>query len=98
MLLYQWGTYDWGVGNHFELNITRQFVEAALQDDDAISQLSVTFRFDATPALGSLGEGNVWLEGLKSASLFRERIFVDSAFLAVADTNPKSVVLQHFYV
>jgi hypothetical protein len=28
MLLYQWGSYDWGNGRYFEVNITRQFIEA----------------------------------------------------------------------
>ncbi|MET0857780.1 MAG: hypothetical protein ABWY27_13580, partial [Telluria sp.] len=31
MLLYQWGSYDWGSGKYFEINITRQFVEAELE-------------------------------------------------------------------
>lgn len=49
MLLYQWGsydwgTYDWGNGKYFELDITRQFIEAELEDDDAISQLSLTYK------------------------------------------------------
>jgi hypothetical protein len=26
MLLFQWGTYDWGTGAHFSYNITRQFI------------------------------------------------------------------------
>ena len=26
MLLFQWGTYDWGMGEHFEFNLTRQLV------------------------------------------------------------------------
>jgi hypothetical protein len=43
MLLYQWGSYNWGNGKYFELNITRQFIEAELEDDDAISQLSLTY-------------------------------------------------------
>ena len=26
MLLYQWGTYDWGEGKYFQIDITRQFI------------------------------------------------------------------------
>jgi hypothetical protein len=26
MLLFQWGKHDWGDGEHFEINITRQLI------------------------------------------------------------------------
>ena len=32
MLLYQWGTYDWGRGKHFELSMTRQLLFASQED------------------------------------------------------------------
>lgn len=95
MLLYQWGTYDWGAGSHFELNITRQFIEASLQDDDAISQLSLTFRFAPSLSLEGLGTGNVWFEGARAATLVREQMHDHPAFLAVADAQAKSVELVH---
>ena len=36
MLLFQYGTYDWGSGRWFELDITRQFLdlEHVFEDDD----------------------------------------------------------------
>jgi len=60
MLLFQWGTYNWGDGTQFEINITRQFIESAAEDDDAISQLQLTFKFppDKIPlrlAMGIVG-------------------------------------------
>lgn len=58
MLLFQWGTYDWGEGPHFEVNITRQFIESALEDDDAISQLQLTFNFPESASTAALGSGN----------------------------------------
>ena len=61
MLLYQWGAYDWGKGLYFELNITRQFIENDLQDDDAISQLSLTYKFEPTP------ERWLWVMGIAGA-------------------------------
>jgi len=45
MLLYQWGTYDWGNGPSFQLDITRQLIAVAGSDDD-IWQLSVTLHFE----------------------------------------------------
>ena len=44
MLLFQYGTYDWGSGENFEFNITRQFIFA---DADEPFQLSLTLFFDA---------------------------------------------------
>jgi hypothetical protein len=52
MLLYQWGTYDWGEGKHFELNLTRQLIVEPGGDDN-IWQLSLTYHFDATDDLES---------------------------------------------
>ena len=98
MLLYQWGTYDWGAGSHFELNITRQVIETDLQDDDAISQLSLTFRFAPSLSLDGLGAGNIWFEGAQAATLVREKMHDHPAFLAVADAQAKSVELVHSYV
>ena len=40
MLLYQWGTYDWGRGASFEFDITRQLILGAGEDEDISSCLS----------------------------------------------------------
>jgi hypothetical protein len=95
MLLYQWGSYDWGAGNHFELNITRQFVEAELKDDDAISQLSLTYMYTPSPELLALGISNYWEDGPQD---FRKFIFQSASFMAVAETKPDQIELFHEYV
>ncbi len=59
MLLYQWGTYDWGQGRWFDLNITRQFIPQGGEDDD-IFQLSVTAKYSPAPDLDELCSGNKW--------------------------------------
>jgi hypothetical protein len=43
MLLFQYGTYDWGKGRFFEFNITRQFIK---QNEDEPYQLSMTLFFE----------------------------------------------------
>ncbi|MBL8524152.1 MAG: hypothetical protein JNN20_10715 [Betaproteobacteria bacterium] len=98
MLLFQWGTYDWGAGKHFELNITRQFIEQAFDDDDAISQLSLTFKFAPTLDLVSIGDGNRWCDGPTEFELVRGFAFSSSAFIVVADHNAHVVELTHCYV
>jgi hypothetical protein len=98
MLLYQWGTHDWGSGPRFELNITRQFTEQSLEGDDAISQLSLTFEFEPNAALEALGEGNRWCEASADLPILREFAFSSPPFAAVATQKPASVKLTHSYV
>jgi len=95
MLLYQWGSYDWGAGEHYELNITRQFVESALEDDDAISQLSLTYMYKPDAQLRALGISNCWEDGTPD---FPQFIFKSPSFKAVADTKPDHLELSHEYV
>lgn len=95
MLLYQWGNYDWGNGKHFELNITCQFVEAELEDDDAISQLSLTYKYNPSTELDALGGGNCWED---EPPEFRRFILASASFATVADTKPDQIDLSHFYV
>src|SRR5689334_3955432 len=56
MLLYQWGTYDWGHGERFEINISRQFIESTDDEQGTMRQLSLTFRFEPDEALRDLSQ------------------------------------------
>lgn len=91
MLLYQWGTYDWGEGPFFELDLTRQFVEAGAQGDDAMSQLSCAALFAPTPALEALGDGNRWCAGRGELPAFVTFIESGAAWAAVRDRVPTRV-------
>jgi hypothetical protein len=59
-ILAQYGVYDWGQGEHFELDMTRQF---SFSDDDGeydhMAQLQCTFRFG--PTGGWSGHQGRWL-------------------------------------
>lgn len=43
MLLFQYGTYDWGNGKYFEFDITRQFIKS---NEDEPYQLSMKLFFE----------------------------------------------------
>jgi hypothetical protein len=43
MVLFRWGTYDWGAGASFELDSTHQFIAAGLDGGDAFFQLHLTY-------------------------------------------------------
>jgi hypothetical protein len=98
MLLFQWGTYDWGEGRHFELNITRQFIEQELQDDDAISQLSLTYQFEPTLEREALKDGNRWCHELTELASFEAFVLSSPAFSAAMNAPPVCVEIIHSYV
>jgi len=98
MLLFQWGTYDWGEGKNYEVNITRQFIEDGTEDDPTISQLQLTFSFPPTLATSTLGEGNRWCEGHAHIAAFRSFVLSSLAFQSIADQDPPGVSLRHSYV
>lgn len=82
MLLFQFGCYDWGEGEMFEIDLTRQFIVADEVDDDAISQLHLTAYFDPDEDLRNVGASNLWCKGLGEAPAFK-RAVLGSAALAV---------------
>jgi hypothetical protein len=57
MILFQWGTYNWGTGEHFEYNIDRQFIPI---ESGKPLQLGLTFSYRPSRELSALGEGNRW--------------------------------------
>jgi hypothetical protein len=82
MLLFQWGVYDWGAGEFFEYNITRQLIypetipaDAALPDDgdgeeEIFGQLSLTLKYAPTSELRAIPSGNRWCHDLADLSTF----------------------------
>jgi hypothetical protein len=75
MLLFQWGTYDLGSGPRFEVDITRQLMVRAGEDDD-IWQLHLRFMYPPTEELGRLGKGNVWCQSPTELGAFSS--FIDT--------------------
>ena len=73
MLLFQWGTYDWGNGPSFEYNITRQLIGHD-QEDDEIWQLSLTIHAAPTSEAKAVGAGNRWCAGVADLAELREFI------------------------
>ena len=95
MLLFQWGTYDWGTGEHFEVDIARQFIAADLEGDDVISQLHLTYRFAPTSLLRDRGTGNRWCKSLAEISTFKDYIAGHPAIRAVSGMEPVEVALTY---
>ena len=98
MWIFQWGTYIWGERTQVEINITRQFMESATQDGDAISQLRLTFEYLPNKETAMLGDGNRWCESRLATPEFREFIYSSQVCPANADLVPPGVSLHHEYV
>ena len=94
MLLYQWGTYDWGDVELFEFDITRQLIVGDGEDED-IFQLSLTFKFPPTGSLRQLGDGNRWCRSPEEIQEFRAFIYGSLAFRAVGQDAPTEVRLEY---
>jgi len=95
MLLYQWGTYDWGHGDYFQFNITRQFIVADLDGDDGFRQLSFTCYFKPEPALDALTENNQWCRAVNNLVGFETFIRESSAYQAVGTLKPHKITIEY---
>ena len=78
MLLFQWGTYDWGQGRQFNLNLTRQVIYPAGEDAD-ICQLGLTYYYRPDDELEALGEGNFWCCNLSEVQEARAKVLTSAA-------------------
>jgi hypothetical protein len=95
MLLFQWGTYDWGTGEHFSFNLTRQLIVSEDAEDDDIWQLSFTFEFEPDNDLRALGRGNKWCHSPSQLLEFREYVDRSAAFTACAERPLRQVVIDY---
>jgi hypothetical protein len=98
MLLFEWGTYDWGEGESFELSLSRQFIEQDGDGEDAISQLRLVFKYKPVPDLAALGEGDRWCESPDQAQDFGQHLRASAAYQRLAGQDSPTVGLTHTYV
>jgi hypothetical protein len=94
MLLFQWGTNDWGDGPAFEVNITRQLIVTDDEDEEP-RQLSLTFRFDRAVTPQGLKDGSKWCEAPDQLASYRRFLAGAKALRAVGQESPASVELRY---
>jgi hypothetical protein len=94
MLLFQWGTYDWGSGEMFEVDITRQLIRGSGEDDD-IWQLHLTYRFPPAEPLRAIGKGNRWCARPDDAASFQQFMIGHAAIDLVGSRNDGQVRLEY---
>lgn len=94
MLLFQWGTYDWGEGEHFEVDLARQFIFGDGEDED-IWQFHVMFRFAPSEQLSQLGSGDRWCKSLEDLPEFTSFVRGHPVTLAVGSRTDAVASLNY---
>lgn len=95
MLIFEWGTFNWGDGQFFQCQITRQFILNGLDGDDAFSQFRLCLYFDVKSNLSNLKEGHKWCESLFEVDDFKSYIQSTNAYQAVAGIAPTKIDLYY---
>jgi hypothetical protein len=95
MLLFEWGTYDWGQGQFFQLGITRQLLLNDGGEDEDFWQLRLTFKFGSTDLLRDLRSGQRWCSNPGELAEFESFIRASGAYRAVAAVPPAAMDLQY---
>ncbi len=93
MLLFQWGTYDWGEGEHFEVDMVRQFAKRQLFGDPVLSQLHTTAYFEPS-AFSDISPSELWCHSVEESGEFRERVLASSAFEKTADARSQKTEIR----
>jgi hypothetical protein len=94
MLLFQYGCYNWGEGEMFEFDITRQFIDADGDDDDAFSQLRFTAYYEPDAALRAMPAANRWCKTLDELADFQLGILSSPALALVKARRPATVKID----
>ena len=100
MLLFEWGTYDWGDGLSFTYNIARQFIFSetfqennSVWKEDVFWQLGLSLMFDPVDELRQLKSGSKWCESLNEIVDFQGFISICDATVQIKYYPVKSVEL-----
>jgi hypothetical protein len=94
MLLFQWGTYDWGSGARFEVDIVRQLIRHGGEDDD-IWQLHLTYRFNPSDALSALDNGDRWCARPADLPAFELLLMAHPVIAAVGSRDDGQAELRY---
>jgi len=95
MLLFQWGLYDLGEGEHFLIDLTRQFIDSRLEDDDAISQLHLSFLHIPEPKLLVIETGDRWCASPAELQSFEEFVWSNPALVETRSLKLHRVTLEY---
>ncbi len=90
MLLFQYGTYDWGQGEHFQINLTRQLIgmhDEEEEQEDHMYQLQVTLSYKPAD-FASVESFNKWSSDCSTLDEFKEIILTSAGYQAALNHLP----------
>lgn len=94
MLLFQYGVFDWGVGEYFELDLTRQLIQGVEQ----IIQIRSTFYFEPNEQLRAIGSKTHWCRSLKELDDFVAQIQGSEAYITCRKMQPRDIKVELHHV
>lgn len=97
-LVYQWTTDDSDHGRTFQFEIARQFIESGDEDEDGMSEISLTSYFQPSPELEALGTGEQRCSSRERVTGFQDDVTSSAAFRAVGKLKPQHVALEYINV
>ncbi|WP_455205204.1 hypothetical protein [Kaarinaea lacus] len=90
MLLYQWGYYNWHLGEYFEFDLTRQMTRGA----DSMFQLQFKWLYEPDDILKTIEPNNSgWCRTPNEAEEFKQTILQSKAYAAAKIRKPMDVRL-----
>ena len=88
LLLFQYGSYDWGDGRFFEVDFTRQYYKLFSEEgDNEVIQQRFTFYFDPS-AFGTVKAFNLWSHDCNDLTLFESKISQSEGYIAALNYEP----------
>lgn len=89
MLLFQYGTYDWGEGRSFEIDFTRQFYQLFTDTEDhEIIQQSFTFYFDPK-GFDHVTSFDLWSNAVENMDEFERMILNSDGYREALQRTPE---------
>lgn len=90
---FQWGVSGSGDKETFHYDLTRQFIGPGDEDEDGMSQLSLTVHFPVTDALRAL-EGEEWCSSPYEVDALEQFVASHPATRAIASLTPLRTTLD----
>ena len=90
MLLFEYGIFDWGQGEYFQIGLTRQLIEQhddEEEEEDHMYQLRVTLFFRPTE-FAPVGDFNKWSSGCSDLDEFKGVIVTSAGYQAALNHTP----------
>ena len=97
ILQFEWGTYDWGSGRQFEVNLIRQVMKSSNNLNavrNSKRQLIVSYSYESAEANDGLGSGSYWCQSPSMMNEFIDKFENSEPFQWASTEKPNSLTVQ----